>query len=341
MGVGRAGIGVGILGSGRMGERHAGAIARTEGVHVVSVQDPDQAAAMALAAATGATVADDLEGLLSAEGVDAVAVCSPTTFHAGQVRDALQAGKDVLCEKPLAPSAAEVDELTSLAAGTGRILSVGYLYRYAPAFARMSELLRAGALGDLHLALFRIGGRGGHQVWKHTIHSGGGATFDMLSHMVDLACWLLGPPADVRLLSHSTLLPEREIAGRSHQVDAEDYVVAEWRTASGAVCLCQGDLASPAFMQYTEIHGSNGSVFGSIVDDLPTLLYLRTPAAGIDAGAHRHEEPKSQPIDQEWSAFRDRVRERRNDELDGIRATAAVLEALRIGQREGEGARAQ
>jgi myo-inositol 2-dehydrogenase / D-chiro-inositol 1-dehydrogenase len=328
-------LGVGILGAGRMGERHATAIGRTPGLRVVAIHDPAKGAAERLGAATGAAVAPTIDELVNGADVSIVAVCSPTPYHLAQVRVALDAGRDVLCEKPLAQTAAEVDELVDLAEANGRILGVGYLYRHAPAFVRMASVVRAGALGDLHLALFRIGGRGGHQVWKHTRDAGGGATFDMLSHMIDLACWMLGPAHDIRLLSHATVLPEREIAGSSHRVDAEDYVVAQWRTAAGAICLCQGDLASPAFMQYAEIHGSNGSAFGSILDDLPTLLYLRNSAGGVGAGSQRLDEPASQPIEAQWLAFRDRVHDRRADELDGIRTTAHVIDALRRAQGEG------
>lgn len=323
-------LGVGIVGAGRMGRRHAEAIARTEGLQLMRVTDVVPEAASALAARTNSMAATDLKEILDDPAIDVIAVCSPTTAHARQVREALDAGKHVLCEKPLAARADEVNALVDLAEAQDRVLVVGYLYRFAPAFMRMRELLRSEALGSPHLAIFRIGGRGGHQLWKHTTSAAGGALFDMMSHMIDLGCWLLGPAQSVRLLSEATLLPERSIGGRTHRVDAEDYLVTEWRSQTGALCLCEGDLVSPSFMQYVEIHGRNGSIFGSIVDDLPTTLFLREAASGFEAGTHLLVERTSQPIDLEWASLRDRVIGGARDDDETIRATASALEALRI-----------
>lgn len=322
--------GVGIVGCGRMGQRHAEAVARSEAFTVVSVTDVDPGAAANLAERVGAAVDPDLTTLLTRPKVDVVAICTPTTFHVGQVREALEAGHDVFSEKPLATSEAEVAIIEEVARRTGRRVRTGYLYRHAPAFVRVHDLVEQGAIGQPHLAVFRIGGRGSHQAWKHTAEMAGGAMFDMMSHMVDLAVWLFGPADDVRLLSRAILLPEREIAGQRHQVSAEDYVVAEW-VADGVRCLVEADLASPSFMQYAEVHGSAGSLFGSIVDDLPTVVHLTQARDGLASGTHVFIEPRTSPMDEQWAAFA--------RELDGAapdhpladnRATSAILETLRL-----------
>jgi predicted dehydrogenase len=153
----------------------------------------------------------------------------------------------------------------------------------------------------------------------------------MMSHMVDLAVWLLGPSAGVRLLSRSVLLPERDIDGQRRPVDAEDYCVAEWTAASGARCLVEADLVSPSFMQYVEVHGARGSLFGSLADHLESMVHLTEPAAGLAAGTHRFEEPRIELLDAQWASFADELDQPADGRpLEAALATAAILDALQL-----------
>jgi predicted dehydrogenase len=322
--------GVGIVGCGRMGQRHAEALAASDVFTIVSVCDVEVETAARLAERMGVAIDTDLGAMLARPQVQVVAICTPTIHHAAQVRLALEAGRDVFCEKPLAPSEADVAALDEVVARTGRRVRTGYLYRHAPAFVRMHDLVMGGAIGQPHLAVFRIGGRGSHRAWKHTAEMAGGAMFDMMSHMVDLAVWLFGPAEQVRLLSRAILLPEREIAGQHLWVDAEDYVVAEW-LADGVRCLVEADLASPSFMQYAEVHGSGGSIFGSIVDDLPTVVHLTQAHDGLAAGTQAFIEPRTSPMDEQWAAFARELEADGSDRsLADNRATTVILETLRL-----------
>jgi predicted dehydrogenase len=139
-------------------------------------------------------------------------------------------------------------------------------------------------LGEPVAALLRIGGRGAHAVWKHRRASGGGAINEMLVHMLDLAQWLFGRLSAVRWHEVLRLRPTRRIDGREVAVDAEDFVLLSATSARGGHIVLQADLLTPAFRQYLEVQGSNGSFMGSIQPELPCAFDLLAAAGGLPAG---------------------------------------------------------
>ena len=279
---------LGIVGCGKQGEKHLRAIAGIDGLTAVCV-DTDEALAKDLAARHGA-VAGTWQQVVDDPGVRGVVICTPTPSHAVLIEGALKAGKHVLVEKPLAASAAEARRIVKLEQETGRFVMVGFIYRFALAFERAHEMMRgakgtATTLGDPVCAILRIGGRGEHQAWKHLQADGGGVINEMMVHMVDLAQWLFGPLGDPVVRSHAVLLPERMIRGRRVTADAPDYLVAEFRTESGAPVLFVCDMVTPAFTQYVDAQFTNGSFMGSIQPTMPTSVFLKEPRDGLAAGA--------------------------------------------------------
>ena len=91
------------------------------------------------------------EELLAADDVDAVYVSLPNTLHCPWSIRAMEAGKHVLCEKPLSRSSAEVEEAYDVAERTGRLFLEAFMYRHNPQTARLVELVRGGAIGELRL----------------------------------------------------------------------------------------------------------------------------------------------------------------------------------------------
>ncbi len=270
---------IGIVGCGRIGARHLDAYHRIGGVDVV-VADENEVAAKALAeshrvgyAATG--------DLLDAH-LDALDVCVPSRFHVPWIMAGLGRGLNVFCEKPLCLGAADARRIRAAARAARRNVVVGYLYRHHPAFQFMKSVIDQQVIGAPHLALTRLGGRGSHQAWKHDMN-GGGAIFEMMVHMLDLASWLLGPLAQGELLHHELLLPVRQINGEQWAARAPDCAVAVLR-AGGVRTICQSDLVTPAFMNSVEIHGDNGSVTGSIVSSIPAVVYCNEPRGLFDRG---------------------------------------------------------
>ncbi|MEQ8847732.1 Gfo/Idh/MocA family oxidoreductase [Botrimarina sp.] len=191
---------VGIIGAGAIGEKHAAAC-QAVGVEVGWVIDRDEARAAKLADAHHATAKADPEHLWEDGSVGAVVVGVPNCFHKPLAIEAMQAGKDVLLEKPMAFTAQECDEILSVAESTGRLLQIGYAHRFTAVGAGAKQVIDTGALGEIyhakaHLHLRRgVPGLGGWFTNKQM--AGGGALIDLGVHLIDLALYLAGEPKPV------------------------------------------------------------------------------------------------------------------------------------------------
>ncbi len=129
-----------VIGAGYLGRFHAEKYAHAEGAELVAVVDVQFERAAELAAKWGAAALRDYRELTSL-GIQCVSVVSDTTTHFELTRWLLQNGIDVLVEKPMTATIAEAEELIALAGKNGRILQVGHLERFNPAFRRISQLL--------------------------------------------------------------------------------------------------------------------------------------------------------------------------------------------------------
>lgn len=144
-------IGVGIIGAGIMGADHARIFAGSvAGAQLVAISDADPARAQAVACETGAKRAvSDPFAVITDPDVEAVLIASPDATHADFAIACIRAGKPVLCEKPLAPTAAEALRVieAELAAGR-RLVQLGYMRRFDPGYVEMKALLESGAYGE-------------------------------------------------------------------------------------------------------------------------------------------------------------------------------------------------
>jgi predicted dehydrogenase len=302
---------VAIVGCGRQAAKHIGGLRSDPRPPAIIVHDSLAERAAALATAEGVEAAPSLASILGDPGIGAVIVATPTPEHYPTVRAALAAGKHVFCEKPLCETREEAQELRAAAAAAGRVLEVGYVYRHVPAFRALRKALEdpAPPLGQPVSAFLRIGGRGSHSLWKHRRESGGGAINEMLVHMLDLAQWLFGRLTRVQW--HETLLlrPVRRIGGRDVAVDAEDFVLLGCEAERCGHVVLQADLLTPAFRQYVEVQGTNGSFMGSIQPELPSVFDLTGAAGGMPAGRTEVGNDGGELFHTQMRAFLARLRE--------------------------------
>ncbi|MDG5820907.1 Gfo/Idh/MocA family oxidoreductase [Natronococcus sp. A-GB7] len=170
----------GVVGAGSMGENHARVYSELRTVDLVGVADRDREVARRVAAEHG-TDAVSLEALL--ERVDAVTVAVPTHAHAEVVSRCLEAGVDVLVEKPIAGSVAEGRALADQARNAGRVLQVGHIERFNPAVGMLEELL-----DDLEI----IGIEAERLGPPINRDAPGDVVFDLMIHDVDVVGALLG-----------------------------------------------------------------------------------------------------------------------------------------------------
>lgn len=277
---------VAIVGAGKLGQRHAAVYASISSASVTTVVEPDSQRGRELIArhAPEAELVESLDAALESSPADVIDICTPTPMHYSQVLMALQAGKNVFCEKPLTATAAETRAIAEALEGVPGDLRVGFLYRHHPRIALLKQRIERGALGTLYLATMRIGGRGSHRTWKHRAAEGGGALLDMATHMLDLAYWLFGSFDHIEVLQKETLLEKREIDGVLVSVDAEDLIVVRLRTVSGVELIVHADFVTPGFSNSIEVSGTNGSAFTSIITGLPDRYVLAEPSEDLAEG---------------------------------------------------------
>jgi 1,5-anhydro-D-fructose reductase (1,5-anhydro-D-mannitol-forming) len=134
----------------------------------------------------------DYAELVRDAGVDAVYLATPNSLHFAQARDALAAGKHVLCEKPLALEAAHGEELVALSRSTGRVLKVAYQFRFERLFERVREHVAAGTLGELRtVTLSGCSPVVRTAAWRQAPEEGG-ILSDLAVHFLDLVPWMTG-----------------------------------------------------------------------------------------------------------------------------------------------------
>jgi predicted dehydrogenase len=139
-------IGVGVIGVGLMGRRHAENVSRVGGAKLLAVHDANPSLSERVARDLGATNCASVEALVSHSGVDAVVIASPARAHETHALAALAAGKDVLLEKPIAPSLEAADRILAASASATR-LQIGFMRRYDPAYTEALSVVRSGKVG--------------------------------------------------------------------------------------------------------------------------------------------------------------------------------------------------
>ena len=190
--------GVGLLGFGAIGADHARAVRDTAGLQLVAVCDRDPArAAVALASDPDARVHVSAEDLLDDPDVEVVVISTPPDSHAYWAMVALDRGKHVVVEKPMALTTRECDALIERSRRDGLALSVYQNRRFDPDYAVIREAVRAGRLGDVfHIETF-VGGYGHPcNYWHSDAAVSGGALFDWGSHVIDQVLDLMDGDVD-------------------------------------------------------------------------------------------------------------------------------------------------
>lgn len=193
---------LGLIGCGSIGALRAQAIAQIPGFRLVAVADADAARAHAVVDRVGAVVEADWRNLVRREDLDAVIVSTPPPLHAPMCIEALEAGRHVICEKPLARSPEEGRAIVEAAERAGRLLATGFNYRFYPAIVKARVILDSGRIGELdHIRSYtgHPGGREFTHPWVHEVDvMGGGALVDNGIHTIDLTRYFLGEVSEVK-----------------------------------------------------------------------------------------------------------------------------------------------
>ncbi len=246
----------GLIGCGRVAPRHAQSLQQLPETELVAVADVKSSRADHFAQEYDAAPLYDHRALLERDDIDAVTICVPSGLHAQVALDALDAGKHVLVEKPIALNLADADRMTEMAATRGRKLGVVLQNRYNSPMQQVRRLIDEGGLGQLNLGSATVRWYRPQAYyedeWHGTIAMDGGALMNQSIHHIDALQWFMGPVASVQAYTTT----------RAHEMEAEDVGVAILRFANGALGSVEGStLTWPQNLEGSvAIFGARGSV---------------------------------------------------------------------------------
>lgn len=235
------GLRSGIIGAGFIGQVHARAV-RAAGGRLVAVADASPEGVEAVAARMGADwAAPSAEALIASPDVDVVHICTPNFLHAALARAALEAGKHVICEKPLATTLDDATGLARSASGRPGVTAVPFVYRYYPSIREARARLAQGLAGPVHLIhgsyLQDWLSSANDQNWRVDPKLGGASrTFaDIGVHWCDLVEFVTGHRITALSARLITAVPERTGGGHTAVVTTEDAATLIFQTDRGAI----------------------------------------------------------------------------------------------------------
>jgi len=266
-------IGIGIIGAGFARSTQIPGFKNCEGARIVAIASAHREHAEEVARAFDIPhVADDWRGVIDRDDVDLVSIVTPVVTHCEMTLAALDRGKYVLCEKPMAMNAEEARRMKERAQKAGVLALIDHELRFLPGRLKMRELLQAGEIGKIkHVKLtFRADSRADFTRpwnWWSDIKQGGGTLGAIGSHVVDGFRWLLSTEVSEVVCNLATHVRERQdAAGTSREVTTDDEANLILRfadggltdAATGDVSMSMVEAGKPEHL--LEIFGSDGAL---------------------------------------------------------------------------------
>ena len=347
-------IRIGLIGAGAiMRLSHAPTLARSPDAELVGVFDRDRTRAQELAGTYGAKTYSELSTLLGAD-IDAVIVATPNRNHPEAVIAAAEAGRHVLCEKPLAIDVQSARKMVAACAAANVVLQVGFNQRFWAQVQIAKHLIEAGFVGQIHgfrsIYSERWSAYPAATRYRYDLEQSGGATIiDLTIHRIDLARHLMGEVSGVFAdLAHSAL---------AEKVDDNVWLLT--RFASGARGSLAGNRYSPDIGDGTSLYGTEGTIhiatetinpFHAVplavyteksAKDLPDVLreahYPDAWWKSFEGGWITLKPPRRNPYDAQLAEFCSAIREGRSPAIagtDGLKAQE-IVQAAYLSVRDG------
>lgn len=237
---------VAVLGCGGMGAIHAGVYASLANVQLTAVCDANRQLADALAVQTGAAPYYSFSDMLDHAEFDAISIALPTYLHKEYTLQAAKARKHIICEKPIALTLEDAQEMMSVCEENGVRLFVGHVVRFFPDYNHLKQTLDSGKLGRPGVAhASRIGGHPGS--WFADENLSGGVIVDLMIHDLDFLRSCFGEVESLYALSATK--------------EGLDYALVTLRFENGAIANVEANWGYPGpFHTKAEIAGSAGIV---------------------------------------------------------------------------------
>ena len=270
-------IGVGVVGCGFVGRgAHVPAFANLEHSLLAAVADPDEKRLGKVAKKyEGTATYKDFQELARDPKVEAVVVSLPTPLHAKAALAAIEAGKHVLCEMPLAASLDEAEQIIEAADKAGVLLMPGLTFRFTPNYVKAKQLFDEGKVGNLSAAIYRefipakdLAGQWPADAWVWNLEASGGPLYTLAVWSIDLMRWLMG--TEISSVHSTCKYTKLEQFGGTLGYDA----FASLHFANGVVGCLQysGSVTHSASVSRLELVGDTTNVIEATNNDKVTLL---------------------------------------------------------------------
>jgi myo-inositol 2-dehydrogenase/D-chiro-inositol 1-dehydrogenase len=306
----------GVIGAGRIGKVHAKTIAQNPKAKLAYIADAVHKSAEDLASLHGAEVAS-VDEIMRAKDVDAVLIGSPTGFHAEQIQAASNAGKAIMCEKPVSLDVKTIEETLKVVDRNKSTLMIGFNRRFDPNFAELETRIRKGAIGDVEL--LTVISRDPGPPPAEYVKSSGGLFRDMMIHDFDMARFLIAEEFTV-VQALGAALVDRGI-GESGDVDT---AAVQMQTATGRIAVITNSRrATYGYDQRLEVHGSKGMLAARNVHNTTVELHnsegtLADPIQNFFL--ERYAQAYANELDTFIAAVEAGKRDPRPNGADGLRA---------------------
>lgn len=321
---------VGIVGTGFMGQAHAAGWAETPAV-IAGFVSKDGETAVSLTTQYGGRIYPDLASILA--DVDVVDICTPTHLHHEMVLQAAAAGKHVVCEKPLARTLVQAQEMMEACDAAGVKLLVAHVVRFFPEYALAKQKVENGDVGKTAVIRLKRGAfqpKKAQDNWFVDFEKSGGMMLDLMIHDFDYARWVGGEVVQVYA----------KTVGNSHSDAVVDHGLAILTHANGTISHIEGSWAypPPMFRTQLEIAGDNGLV--QFDSEKMAAISVHLHKRGADApdvalpGSPLGESPYTTQI-KEFYDYLENDGDVRVTAVDGCKAlqiALAAIESAQIGQ---------
>lgn len=264
-------------------------------------------------------VLESFESLLNDDAIQGVTIATPAHTHHGIAKRFLEAGKDVLVEKPMTMSVAEAEDLQRIAEATGRILMVGHLLMYQPAVRFIHDFIAEGKLGKvftLHQERAKLG----------KARSVENALWSLGVHDVAVLLYLVGEkPTDVSAFGH-----------RGLQADIEDDLYLHLAFPSGIKATLHNSWLWPEDSRMLRVIGERGMLVYDEKAQKVTLLKktIDTALNNVDAGSEIIFEGAAEPLKLELQHFLDCIQTRQTPVSDGSNGVEVIRVMELAGQKD-------
>ena len=320
---------VGIVGSGTMARVHIDGWQHTD-ADLVGLFSIDPKTATSLAKNNNLQEFSSYQELL--DNVDIVDICIPTDLHKDFTLQAAKAGKDIICEKPIALNPKDAKEMIDVCQNNNVRLFIAQVVRFFPMYRKAQEQISAGAIGEIGvMRLKRMGYMPhGFENWYADENRSGGIIMDILIHDIDYALWLAGKAKRVYAQS---------IKSKNPEITA-DYALITIKFENNAMAIIDGGWAYPhgSFTTGLDIAGSDGVIEWKMTDANSIKPMLKAKNKDVPAVAVPQSVLNQSPYATQIQHFYDAIINKTEfdvspqDALNAIELALAAKESLQSGK---------